>query len=109
MFGCYRTGDANDPETYTAAVAAVLAEYSPEVVCAVTDPRKGLPRKLKWLPSVAEVAEACEQENRYWIRTRPQPVALAHREPWEDAPVDPKMVERFNNLVAFLRGKRSEP
>lgn len=53
-------GDANDPETYTAAVAAVLAEYPPEVVRLVTDPRTGIARTLKFLPSVAEVAGACD-------------------------------------------------
>ncbi len=61
MFGCYRKGDANDPETYTAAVTAILAEYSPEVIKRITDPRSGLPRKLKWLPTVAEVSEACDE------------------------------------------------
>jgi len=28
----------------------------------VTDPRTGLPRKMTFLPSVAEVGEACERE-----------------------------------------------
>lgn len=65
LFGCYRKGDANDPEIYTAAVAATLAEYSQEVVEYVTDPRTGLPAKLKWLPSVAEVREACESRGEY--------------------------------------------
>ena len=63
LFGCYRTGLANDPETYTMAVAATLADYPPEVIQHVTDPRTGLPAKCKWLPSVAEVREACED---YW-------------------------------------------
>lgn len=60
LFGCYRKGDANDPETYTAAITAVLAEYSPEVIQRVTDPRTGLPRTMKFMPNVAEVSEACE-------------------------------------------------
>lgn len=60
MFGCYRKGDANDPETYTAAVAAILSEYSPEVVQRVTDPRTGIPRRMKFMPNPAEVAEACD-------------------------------------------------
>lgn len=60
MFGCYRKGDANDPEIYTAAIAATLAEFDQDVVDFVTDPRTGLPSKLKWLPTVAEVREACE-------------------------------------------------
>ena len=28
----YRKGDANDPETYTAAITAIMAEYEPEVI-----------------------------------------------------------------------------
>jgi subtilisin family serine protease len=65
LFGCYRKGDANDPEIYTAAIAATLAEYEQEVVDYVTDPRTGLPSKLKWLPTVAEVREACEDRKSF--------------------------------------------
>jgi hypothetical protein len=65
LFGCYRKGEANDPDVYTAAVAAILAEYPPEIVDFVCDPRTGLPRRLKWLPTVAEIAEACERRMEY--------------------------------------------
>lgn len=61
LFGCYRKGEANDPEIYTAATTAILAEYSAEVIQRVTDPRTGIPRKLKFMPNPAEVAEACDQ------------------------------------------------
>lgn len=61
MFGCYRKGDANDPETYVAAVTAVLAEYPPDVVKRVTDPRTGIPRKMKFMPNPAEVSEFCDE------------------------------------------------
>jgi hypothetical protein len=60
LFGCYRSGEANDPAIYAAAVAAVLADYPAEVVRRVTDPRSGLPRRVKWLPTVSEVAAACD-------------------------------------------------
>ena len=59
LFGCYRRGEANDPEGYTAAIAAILSEYSPEVIQHVTDPRTGLPRKTNFLPTVQEVDLAC--------------------------------------------------
>lgn len=62
MLGCYRRGDAEDPETYATAVAAVLAEYSPAIVQRVTDPRTGLAGRSKFLPTVSEVREACEAE-----------------------------------------------
>lgn len=61
LFGCYRKAEANDPEVLTAAIAAVLSEYPYDVVEYVTDPRTGLPSTSKWLPSVFEVREACEQ------------------------------------------------
>lgn len=41
---------------------AILENYSEMVVRLVTDPWRGLPGKLKWLPSTAEVREACEAE-----------------------------------------------
>lgn len=62
LFGCFRRADANDPETYVAAVAAILSEYPAEVIEYVTDPRTGLPRTSKWLPTIAEIAEACDKE-----------------------------------------------
>jgi hypothetical protein len=51
------------------AIAATLAEYSAEVMQHVTDPRTGIPAKLKFLPSVAEVREACEDHSKY-VRAR---------------------------------------
>lgn len=47
------------------AIAATLADYPREVVEHVTDPRTGLPAKLKFLPSVAEVREACEDHWKF--------------------------------------------
>lgn len=60
LLGCYRTGDANDPETYISAVICVLARYPIEVIRDATDPATGLPGRLKWLPSIAEIREECE-------------------------------------------------
>lgn len=59
LLGCYRTGDANDPETYVAAVTAILARYPEEVITAVTHPATGLPAKTSWLPTIKEVTDAC--------------------------------------------------
>jgi hypothetical protein len=65
LFGSYRKGDANDPDTYVAAVAAVLAGYPEDVVAFVTDPRTGVQRKFpKWMPNSGEVAEFCEEHDR---------------------------------------------
>lgn len=62
MAACYRMTDAMHPEMYCASMAGVLSEYSADIIEKVTDPRTGVPRRLKWLPSVAEVVEACEHE-----------------------------------------------
>jgi hypothetical protein len=78
LFGCYRKGDANDPEIYTAAIAATLADFSAEVVQYVTDPRTGIASKLKWLPAVAEVREECARHAE-WCKTRDTLMAKGHR------------------------------
>lgn len=62
LLGCYRTGAANDPEIYVRAIVSVLMRYPEQVVNAVTEPATGLPSRLKWLPAVAELVEACEAE-----------------------------------------------
>lgn len=60
LIGCYRTGEANDPEVYTAAVIAILSDYPEDVMRSVVDPRVGLPSRTQWLPIPAEVKQACE-------------------------------------------------
>lgn len=61
LLGCYRKGDAHDPDTYVAAIASILAEYANETVAYVTDPRTGIARRSTWMPSVQEVDLACLQ------------------------------------------------
>lgn len=65
MFGCYRKAEASDPEIYAAATAAVLSDYTQDIVDFVTDPRTGLPVTSKWLPSVFEVKAACEERAEF--------------------------------------------
>jgi hypothetical protein len=60
LLGCYRTGEANDPETYVAAITATLARYSEAIITEVTHPATGLPSRSSWLPTIKEVFEACE-------------------------------------------------
>lgn len=60
LLNLYRKGDAQDPETYVAGLAAVLSEYDPAVVDYVCDPRTGIARRLKWLPTIAEIADECD-------------------------------------------------
>jgi hypothetical protein len=62
LLGCYRKGEAADPEVYVTSVATVLANYPEDVVMIVTDPVRGIPGRVNWLPTVAEVRLACEAE-----------------------------------------------
>src|SRR3972149_3077313 len=59
LLGCYRVGDANDPEVYISAVVTVLSRYPIEIMRMACAPNDGLPSKLKWLPTVAEVSTEC--------------------------------------------------
>lgn len=61
LMGAYRKGEAQDPDTYVTAIGAVLADFDEEVIRRVTDPVRGLPRKIGWLPQIKEVAEECER------------------------------------------------
>jgi hypothetical protein len=60
LIGCYRKGEADNPEVYTTALAAILEGYPESVVRFVTDPRTGLPGRSNWLPTIAEARGACE-------------------------------------------------
>lgn len=68
LLGCYRMGDASDPEIYTAAVIAVLSNYPVDTISYVCNPVTGLPGSLKWLPTVAEIKEACETHHGRFLR-----------------------------------------
>lgn len=65
LLGCYRTGEVSDPQVFTAAVVAILARFSEEVVRAVCDPVSGLPSQSKWLPTTSEILTACLDERRH--------------------------------------------
>jgi hypothetical protein len=62
LLGSYRKGEAEDPEVYTMAIAAVLSDYPESVALRVTDPRTGIAGGVQWLPTAFEVREACERE-----------------------------------------------
>ena len=98
LAACYRRDDAADPVAYAAALMAVLSEYPIDVVEHVTDPRTGLPRTLKWLPSVAEVVEACEQRQR-----AKRPLRASLGKPMPPIPVNPHMWDDANAKDWFDR------
>lgn len=98
LFGCYRRGDANDPDTYCAAVAATLSRFSAAVVEYVTDPRTGIPGSIQWLPSVAEVRAACVERASYLARLADLERRFAHRKPVLALPLDRNRPGRRANV-----------
>ena len=63
LLGCYRLADAYNPELYLASVITVLSDFPVSVIEHVTSPR-GLPSVSKWLPTIAEIVEACTEKAR---------------------------------------------
>ncbi len=96
LLGCFRTGEANDPETYVAAVAATLAHFEEAVIAEVTNPTISPLTTKSWLPSVGDIRQACEQiaEPIIQQRLREKRIAeqLATREA-EDAAPKPTLEE----------------
>lgn len=104
MFGCYRKGDANDPETYVAAITATLARYPEDVIRDVTHPATGLPVQSNFLPTVAEVHKACEIrfKSRRDTDARQRAIArqLDERKEIEASKVtDPKVADGLKELA----------
>ena len=62
LVGCYRKNEVADPDAYISAICAVLANYPETVVRKVTHPLDGLPGRLQWLPTIAEIKAACDAE-----------------------------------------------
>lgn len=61
LFDSYRRTDANNPEVYVRAIAAVLAGYDEAVIGAATSPADGIQTQLAWPPNPAELKAVCER------------------------------------------------
>lgn len=105
LIGLYRRQDVIDPETYIAGLAAVLAEYPESVIEFVTDPRTGIARRLKWLPSIAEVAEACDREKTFgpYRSRRIQPAVKVLEYVNQDEETAERVANGLRELVEKLR------
>jgi hypothetical protein len=63
LFGSYRRGDANDPDAYVAAIAAVLSSYDTDLIREVTDPRTGIAateKYMSFMPNAGELKVYCD-------------------------------------------------
>ena len=92
--GCYRQGDCADPEVFATGAVAVLSHYPVDIVRKITDPHSGLPGRLKWLPTIYEIREACEIEN-----------GAARRRDEQDARIKEQFAER-DRLAAMDPAER---
>lgn len=103
LLGCYRTGDANDPETYVAAITAVLARYPEEIITSVTHPVTGLPSKKGWLPTVKEVTDACNEavdpivQNELRLKRIREQLETREREERGEKPTLNQLKEKYGN------------
>jgi hypothetical protein len=86
LLGLYPAREVNNAEVYTTGMAALLAAFPTYAVRKVTDPVNGLPSKLKWLPTLAEVNEALTDAKvkRGRIGRNAEHVIRAHRKREED-------------------------
>ena len=124
LFGCYRRGDANDPDTYVAAVAAVLSRYDAELIREVTDPNSGIQTTEKYMtfmPNAGELRVYCEglaarreRVQRLGKLARPDPaqrlLAAPEPRPGDKATVFvPTGHERYSKLVAWSHNPETDP
>ena len=58
MLSCYRASEATDPESFIAEATSVFARYPEEVARRVS---YAMPSESKWLPSIAEIRDACDK------------------------------------------------
>ena len=101
LLGCYRKGDAEDPTTYVTAIATMLTEYPEVVVKAATDPRTGVQRACKFLPTFFEVRQACEDQMRPITDRFREEQRRAAEETFDHPPEHrARMTELFSGLLA---------
>jgi hypothetical protein len=64
LIGLYPAREVGDAKAYAAGMTALLAAHPIDFVRRVCDPVRGLPSRLKWLPTLADVNEAIEAERK---------------------------------------------
>lgn len=104
LLGCYRTGEANDPEVYVSSVIRILCDYPIEIVWMAIDPVHGIPSRRKWLPTAYELKSELEElygpRRRMIEREASIRKQLEERKEWESRKPDPEVVERVRNEMA---------
>lgn len=105
MLGCYRRGDVADSEIFTRGVISILCEYPERVVRLITDPARGLPGRVQWLPTLAEIRAACEAEHAPTVRAQER--ERRRLEQWRERLAPPAVTEegRARALAHWERRK----
>lgn len=62
LVGMYPAREVNDAKAYASGVTALMSAYPLYAVRHVCNPVTGLPSRLKWLPTLAEIREALDAE-----------------------------------------------
>lgn len=70
IVGFYPARELNDAKTYSAGLATLFAVSEFDFVQRVCSPVHGLPRRLKFFPTLAEVSEALDAEFARRVRIR---------------------------------------
>lgn len=105
LISFYRKDDVGDPEVFAAGMIAVMSLYPAHVLQEVVSPTVGIPVNLKFLPSIAEVSDACKGVC-IRIATEEREAALALAKPDRAADTTPEhramMRSRLESLSADL-------
>jgi len=117
LLKCYRTGEANDPETFVAAVTLILSRYPESVITSVTHPESGLPVKYNWIPTLKEVKDACEESfapiraNEARLKRIKEQMEMREREDRGEKPTLEQLKEKYGanwGLTPNEPAKKSE-
>lgn len=112
LMGLFPAKAFNDPEVFATGLAALLSAYDHEFVKAICSPVDGLPTRLKYAVSLADVKEALEAERRKRLSllSRARWTLKEHErraeEERERQAMPPEAIERRRRQVAALLGPR---
>ena len=113
LMGLFPAKAFNDPEVFATGLSMLLAAYDPEFARAICHPVDGLPTRLKYAVSLADVKEALEAEKakRLSLLSRARWTVREHQRRAEEERdrqerLSPEEVKRRKRQVAALLGPK---
>lgn len=70
IFGSYQRDEFADPDSFLAQLGMILERYSDDIIRKVCSPISGIQRIYKKPPSMAAIAEMCQDETERAVRLR---------------------------------------